>query len=184
MSHYDNDLVRNNIAKFKEEMLHYKGERTVLFDADNTLYQFSTYGNIAKSLSLCYSKGFFKNLPIFPEAPTVIENLQKLGIRCGIVSAIVDSPFCNTEKRDSFSYYFPMIDDKDIYLVPEGTNKASIIPDVEHTILVDDFHGNINDWYKAGGVAIKKSYSGKPRVVPVATSLIDLFPILHELNVY
>ena len=184
MSHYNTELIETNIARFKTIMKDYSGERTILFDADNTLYQFSTYGNVAKSLSLCYSKGFFKNLPIFAEAPIVIENLQRLGLRCGIISALVDSPFCNTEKRESFGYYFPMIKPEDIYLIPEGTNKTSVIKDVEHTILVDDFHGNINDWYEAGGIAIKKSYSGKPRPVPVVTSLIDLFPILHELNVY
>lgn len=184
MSHYNDELVKQNIEKFKQEMLSFAGERMILFDADNTLYQFSIYGNINNSLQRCYSKGFYKNLPIFPEAPTVIENLQRLGLRCGIVSAMVNSPFCNTEKRESFAYYFPMIDPSDIYLVPEGTNKTSIFKDVEHTILVDDFHGNINDWYAAGGVAIKKSYSGKPRVVPVVTSLVDLFPVLHELNVF
>lgn len=184
MSHYNDSLVLKNIEAFRKEMSVFEGDKYILFDADNTLYQFSTYGKINDSLRRCYTKGFFKNLPIFTEAPTVIENLQRLGLRCGIISAMVDSPFCNTEKRESFAYYFPMIEEKDIYLVPEGTDKTTVVPDVKHAILVDDFHGNINNWYEAGGVAIKKSYSGKPRVVPVITSLIDLFPVLHDLNVF
>ena len=75
-----------------------------------------------------------------------------------------------------------MIHDEDIILVPYGERKVDKVDDVKHSILVDDYHKNINDWYLSGGVAIKKSYSGKPRPVPVVSNLIELFPVLRELN--
>lgn len=184
MSTYDIDVIKRVLDNFKERRLLSTEPVTVLFDADNTLYRFSTYGMIAEAKRDMYTKGYFKNLNIFTEAPHVIENLQKMGIRCGIITSIIDSPFCEYEKRQSFEYYFPMIAEEDIYIIQPGVKKTDIIEDVTNTILIDDYYQNLNDWYAAGGVAIKKSYTGKIRPVPVITSLIDLFSVLHELNVF
>ena len=184
MSEYNSILINDVIRDFKQKCLLEPEPKTVLFDADNTLYRFSTYGMIAEAKRDMYTKGYFKNLHIFEEAPAVIENLQKLGVRCGIISKAIDSPYCVFEKRQSFSYYFPMIEEKDIYIIHEGEKKTDAISDIPNTILVDDYYMNINEWYYHGGVAIKKSYTGKLRPVPVVTSLIDLFVVLHELNVY
>ena len=184
MAVYDIPAITSVTKSFMEMRKNDTKPITVLFDADNTLYQFSTYGETHVATSKMYTKYYFKNLRIFEEAPNVILNLQRLGIRCGIITRCINSPFCKTEKKESFEYYFPMIDAKDIYLLNEDEDKHSVIKDISHTILVDDYYVNINDWYKHGGIAIKKSYSGKLRPVPVVTSLVDLFSVLHELNVY
>lgn len=184
MATYDSDLIRRVIKDFKAKRVTSGKPVTVLFDADNTLYRFSTYGMIAEAKRDMYTKGYFKNLNIFTEAPHVIENLQKMGIRCGIITSVIDSPFCEYEKRQSFEYYFPMISEEDIYIIKPGMKKTDVVRDVSDIILVDDYYKNLNDWYEAGGVAIKKSYTGKVRPVPVITSLIDLFSVLHELDVY
>ena len=55
---------------------------------------------------------------------------------------------------------------------------------IKRVILIEDYYVSINDWYEHGGVAIKKSYSGKIRVVPVITSLIDIFYVLRDLHAY
>lgn len=182
MSHYNTINIMNGIEAFKERMNNFDGERVIYFDQDNTLMRFSTYSKTDQAVEMSYTKGFFKNLPVFPEAPDVISALQRMGIRCKILSSLTNSPFCNDEKMESSRYHFPMIHDEDIILVPYGENKVDWVNDVEHSILVDDYHKNINDWYHRGGVAIKKSYSGKPRPVPVVCNLIELFPVLKELN--
>lgn len=184
MSVYNVERVNEVIANFKNVISLDGKQITVLFDADNTLYRFSTYKQSHLAVTEMYTKGFFKGLPIFPEAVPVIENLQKLGIKCGIMSTLIDTPFCLAEKQESFKYYFPMIESDDIYLIPPNTRKSDYVTDIKHTILVDDYFKNINDWYEAGGIGIKKSYSGKKRPVPVVTSLIDLFSVLKDLNVY
>lgn len=184
MSHYDANLINDRLMYFKNIVAKDGKQITILFDADNTLYKWSIKGKEQHSEQEMYTRFFYKNLPIFPEAVAVIENLQRLGIKCGIISAYIDSPWCRIEKEESFQYYFPMINRSDTYLVRPNTNKSELIKDIEHTILVDDYYVNINDWYNAGGIAIKKSYSGKVRPVPVVTSLIDLFSILHKLNIY
>ena len=182
MSSYNTELITKRIKEFKSMDANVPKE--VIFDADNTLFHFSTYGMSHEAQRNMYTRGFFKELPIFPEAPMVIENLQRLGIRCGIASNAVDSPYCIPEKKQSYAYHFPMIEEKDIHILPPGQSKAFAFDDVSNKILVDDYFVNINEWYEAGGIAIKKSYSGKQRPVPVITSLIDLFSVLKELGVY
>lgn len=181
MSHYNAEFINRRLCEFSEMMLEYKGSRNVLFDADNTLYLFSQHGHDKEVARVCHNRGFFKSLPIFSEAPYVIENLQKFGIRVGIASTYSDG-YSYDEKIQSYHFHFPMVNDRDIYLIPSGTSKADFVEDIEHTILVDDYYVNINDWYAKGGVAIKKSYSGKPRPVPVVCSLIDIFYELRKLN--
>lgn len=181
MSHYDANLIQTRLSEFKAEMLTWDGERTILFDADNTLYLFSTKGRSQESTDRMYNRGFFKNLPVFQEAPDVLLNLQRFGLKVGIMSTYM-SDYGKSEKEESFAYHFPFVDKKNIILVPYGKSKTDYDLDYKHTILVDDYYANIMQWYIAGGISIKKSYSGKQRPVPVVTSLIDLFPVLHELN--
>lgn len=177
---YDPQLINEVIEKFKARSS--DKPLTILFDADNTLYRFSTYREEHDALSRMYTKGFFKMLSIFEEAPIVIEALQRAGIKCGIISTLVDSPYCEEEKRESFRYYFPMIPDDMVFLVPPGTSKTDLFDDISNMILVDDFRENIIDWYKAGGFAVKKAFSRKKRPVPSINSLVELFPLLIELN--
>lgn len=177
---YDETKIKEVLDRVRNEQREY----TVLFDADNTLYRFSTYGRVDEALRDCYNKGFYKQLPVFPEAPIVVENLQRLGLRVGIATSILDTPFCEKEKLESFMYHFPTVDERDIYIIPPGKSKSEVVGDVYDKILIDDYHANIIDWYNAGGLAIKKTYSGKTRPVPQVMSLIELFPLLHELNVY
>lgn len=184
-----NDLVYNPIV-IKQNLDDFMARKkageptTILFDADNTLYRFSTYGQIHEALSRMYTRGFFKALPIFEEGPIVIETLQKMGVTCGIISTRIDSPYCVPEKLESFHYYFPMIPEEHIHIVEPGVLKASIVEDVYNTLLVDDYKGQIINWYNAGGVAVKKTYSGKIRPVPQVSSLIELFAICNDLGVF
>lgn len=179
---YNAKLIEHVIDLFHETSS--EEPLTILFDADNTLYRFSTYREEHDALSRMYTKGFFKMLSIFEEAPVVIEALQRAGIKCGIISSMIDSPYCYEEKMESFHYYFPMIPDNMIFIVEPNVNKASLFGDVSRIILVDDFRDNIIDWYKAGGVAIKKAFSKKQRIVPCVHSLVELFPLLIELGVF
>ena len=153
MQKYDAVFIKGQIEKFRLGMSEWDGDRHIYFDADNTLYKFSTYKLSDVALQQCYTK-------------------------------CIDSPYCYNEKMESFRYYFPMIDYKDIHLLSMSEDKTMIMPDVKHSVLVDDYYVNLNEMYAAGGIGIKKSYSGKERPVPVVKSLIDLFPILHDLKVF
>lgn len=181
MSNYNEELIRARIDAFRNKK---HDEVTVLFDMDNTLFCFSIYKQNELAMQRAYTKGFYRNLPIFPEGPSVIEALQHMGIHVGILTALIDSPYCQPEKEDSLWYYFPMISQQDITMVPPGENKIDYIKDIENTIIVDDYHVNIMKMYEEGGIAIKKSYSEKVRPVPTIHNLVEIFPILHDLNCF
>lgn len=179
---YDVNLVKDNIRKFKSKR--YKSDEiTICFDMDNTLCLFSPFGNIEQAMKNMHKKGFYKNLTCFPEARNVIETLQKYGFNVKILSACIDSPYCKKEKLEWINTYLPSVKEEDIILVEVGENKADYIKNPNSTILVDDYHKNIQDFYEAGGIAVKKTYSGKCRPIPQVKSLNDIFNILSDLIV-
>ena len=155
---------------------------TIYFDMDNTLCLFSVYGQEELSMKAMYSKGFYRELPCFNEAPAVLENLQNLGYKVKILSSCIDSPYCIPEKKAWVKYHLPFIDDKDIILIPNGSSKAAVIENIESSILVDDYYHNIVGVYEAGGIGVKKTYSGKERPIPQVANLVDIFSVLDLLN--
>ena len=178
---YNEELINSIIEKFREKN-YSPTDITIYFDMDNVLCLFSVFGDEDTAVKRMFHKGFYKELPCFPEAPAVIENLQKIGFKVKIISACIDTPYCRPEKELWLKYHLPTLKDEDIILVNKGENKADYIENVERAILVDDYHQNIVDFYNAGGIAIKKTYSGKERPIPQVESLVDIFSLLHFLN--
>ncbi len=179
--HYDDQRIAQQIKEFCERNKDCK-HRRIYFDADNTLYKFSTYNRIYDSLSMMHTRGFYKNLPIFLEAPDVVSGLQRIGYEVFVITNTIESPWCKEEKLESLHYHFPMIPDSNLLLLPPESKKTDYAEDIQHSILVDDYHVNINQWFAEGGLGIKKSYSGRKRAVPIVCSLIDIFPTLYELH--
>ena len=178
---YDKSLIDKVIADFKSKC--YKpSEVTIYFDLDNTLALFSVYGTEDKTLKTMYSPRFFKELLVFSEAPFVLENLLRIGYNVKILSSCIDSPYCKPEKKDWLKYHFPFIKEPDIILIDVGESKSNYIEEPCKSILVDDFYNNLMGMYHAGGVGIKKTYSGKERPLPQISNLIDLFSVLFDLN--
>lgn len=169
------------VEQFRKQ--HYQPEDiTIFFDMDNTLCLFSVYGKDEESLMKMYNQGFYRNLQCFSEARFVLENLQRIGFHVKILSSCIETPFIRQEKLDWVHFHLPTMKDEDILLVPNGTPKSSYVEDITTSILIDDFGKNLQDFYDAGGIGIKKSYSQKERPVLQIHNLIDLFSILYELN--
>lgn len=182
MCKYNTELIESTIDRFKN--MNYKPEQiTICFDMDNTLCLFSPFGSEELSMKRMYSKGFYRELTCFSEASSVIENLQRFGFKVKILSACIDTPYCKPEKTAWIHYHLPTIKDEDIILVDVGENKADYIEDIHTTILVDDYYKNIQDFYNAGGIGVKKTFSGKERPIPQVESLVDIFSILHDFNI-
>lgn len=169
------------VEAFKSK--HLKPEEvTIYFDMDNTLCLFCIYGKSEEAIRDMYSQGFYRNLKCFPEARFVIETLQHIGFNIKIISACVETPFVKKEKFEWVRYHIPSINEEDIILLPEGTPKSEYVADIAHSIIVDDFGLNVQEFYDGGGIGIKKSYSGKTRPVLQITNLIEIFGILYDLN--
>lgn len=181
MEKYNEAQIKMVIDNFKSRNLS-PNDITIYFDMDNVLCLFSIFGDEDIALKKMYHKNYFKELPCFPEAPAVIENLQRIGFKVKILSSCIDSPYCKPEKRLWLHYHLPTVKDEDIILISVGENKSNYIENVEKSILVEDYCQNIINFYDVGGVAIKKSYSGKKRPLPQIESLVDIFSILYNLD--
>lgn len=181
MREYDRRLIEYRVNAFRESK--YKPDEIILyFDMDNTLALFSPFGEVEKSMRAAYSKGFYRELLCFPEAPPVLENLQRIGFNVKILSSCIDSPYCIPEKRSWVNYHLPFIDNKDILLLPVGENKTNMIVEPKKSILIDDYCNNLIDMYQAGGIGVKKTFSGKERPLPQINNLVDIFSVLNDLN--
>ncbi len=179
---YDKEKIDKVIESFKARNLKPE-DITIIFDMDNTLCLYSRDGDDATALKLMWNKNYYKNLPCFQEAPAVIELLQKMGFKIKILSSCINSKYCKKEKIDWLHYHLPSIKDEDIILIDNGENKSDYIKNIENCILVDDYYKNLMDWYDAGGIAIKKTYSGKERPIPQCSSLVEIIGILWDLGV-
>ena len=67
-------------------------------------------------------------------------------------------------------------------LVPKGEKKTDYVKDIKHSILVDDYYVNLMTWMEEGGLAIKKTFSGKQRPIPQVMNLVEIFKVLYDLK--
>lgn len=178
---YDVALIESIKNRFMAEGLRPE-DVTIYFDMDNTLAIFSYFGNDDEALKKANRKGFYRNLQCFEEAPGVIETLQMIGFRVKILSVYLDTKYCKEEKVAWIEYHLPSIKKEDIVLVPKGDKKTDYVEDIKHSILVDDYFGNLITWMEEGGLAIKKTFSGKQRPIPQVMNLTEIFKVLYDLG--
>ena len=157
----------------------------LFFDMDNTLFIFSKDGRDDLSLIAQQFKGFFENLEPYPEGPRVLKKLIEMGFNVYILSSCMTNEYCRPEKRESLRKHFPFLKDEQIIFVNNGENKAQKIKemgiDISKSILVDDYCVNLQAWMDEGGLAIKKTYSGKERLIPQVKNLNEIFGILEDV---
>lgn len=179
---YDEEKVLHAISNLK---IARKEERTIFFDMDNTLFIYSTDSNDRKSLVEENNPGFFANLELMEYARETILSLRELGYDCKIISAADEGPK-RSEKIISIKKNELPFADEDILFVPHGKSKAELLAsmgfDIKKCILVDDYCGNIFDWYDHGGLAVKKTFSNKKRNIPQVHNLYELVDLVKNLD--
>jgi len=183
MSKYNEQQIKQIWENFKNRRLKPE-DITIYFDMDNTLCIFSYHGDDESALKKAQTKGYYRNLLCFQEAPATIETLQRIGFKIKIISACIDTKWCREEKREWIRFHLTTIKDNDIILIDNGLNKTNFVENIETSILVDDYYKNLLDWMEKGGLAIKKTYSGKSRPIPQVSSLVEIFDILHKLEIF
>lgn len=130
----------------------------LFIDMDGTLARFH---DEVQYLERMFEKDFFKNLKPFENAVSAVNELIKTcpEIEVYILSAAVggEPPYCEFEKHLWIANNLGGIDTAHMLFTAMGENKASAIPGgIKGTdILWDDYNKNLEEWEKAGGVAVK-----------------------------
>lgn len=127
-------------------------------DMDGTVADF--FGDKA-CLAKMMQKGYFRNLPKYAFADKINELATIKDVY--ILSACVDTHFCENEKIEWIHEHMPNIADNKIILCKVGTNKAELVKEIfglkkltKRHLLVDDYTKNLVEWENAGGTGIKK----------------------------
>ena len=154
----------------------------IFYDMDNCLALFSRKGMEKIAVKDMYKKGYFRNLPTMENAVQTLAGLILEDYDIHILSACINSEYCKSEKLEWIEEYFPFIEKENIHLCKVGQNKAEVIGDVEGAILIDDYHKNLVEWEKAGGVAIKKRSSEKSGYKYVIKNHFEIFDILDKIK--
>lgn len=127
------------------------------FDMDGTLARFYDREDCLEHM---FEEGFYENLGVHRK---MLKTMEKMVAAFGIenvfiISACVDSPYCEEEKRIWLEKNIPIkLRPENIILVPCGVPKTDFIPGgvKETDLLIDDYNKNLGDWVDAGGTAIK-----------------------------
>jgi len=180
---YKIETVMNVIKKFMENVKS-KGLKpsdiTIYYDIDNTLALFSIHEREPEALAQMTEEGFYRNLPALDDGIKVIPVLQAMGFKVKLLSACIETTYCKAEKFDWIHEHTPTVKDKDVILMQAGQDKSTFVEDISTSILVDDYGINLTNWMNAGGIAIKKAYSKKPRNIPVINNHVEIF--IHLRN--
>ena len=137
----------------------------IWFDMDGTLAKFYEHSDCLEKM---YEKGYFMGLNAYKLANFANQLAEYENV--GIISACVDTPYCEAEKMAWLRKYCPNIKDFNIVFCKVGENKAEIVDGLfdvskpQQMVLIDDYSGNIYDWEMYQGynkyVAIK-FFNGK-----------------------
>lgn len=175
------------ISKIKKTFKGLKPNQiSIFFDMDNTLFIYSKDSNDELSLELQKNRGFFENLEPYKEGPEVLKKLMDLGYNVFILSACMNNDYCKLEKRKSLEKHFPFLKDEQIIFTLNGENKAEKIKEkgiriAGRSVLVDDYCVNLFNWMDEGGLAIKKTFSGKKRNIPQVHNFNEMYDILEGI---
>lgn len=152
------------------------------YDMDNTTCLWCEKDEDSRALERVYEEGYFLNLPPIDNIEQTIKALIEVGLDVHIISACVESPYCKPEKRLWVARYLPWIKEENIHLCAMGEDKSRYVTgNIANAILIDDYKNNLNAFQRAGGMVVKKSYSGKPRPIPFVKNHMDIFYIIKEV---
>lgn len=130
----------------------------IFFDMDGTIAKFY---HDKKCLEKMYEKGYFLSLKPYALAKYVNELAAACPSKVGILTACIDSPTCEQEKRAWLNIHCPNVLPENRIFIMQGESKAEAVKewDKNHNpmILVDDYSKNIYDWQMCGDnyIAIK-----------------------------
>lgn len=134
---------------------------TIYIDMDGVIANFD---KAVKNMKHLYEQPwlqiphFFYNLEPIGNPNQRIDELQRLGYKVYILTKvdISDSPNRAIDKYDWVRKHIPCISPDEVIIVPIDKEKTKYLKsDIENSVLLDDYKGNLIDWQVKGGIAVK-----------------------------
>ena len=146
-AHLDQTIERKKLVK-RVRMAH-KKHTVVWMDMDGVLCKWED-----APVEMTYKEGFFLEREADEKALELLNALKERGMDVRILSNAYENGIAAPEKLKWLCS--KGLSDVQIYLVPYGTDKASVIRDKRvKNILIDDYTKNLNSWEKNGFLGLK-----------------------------
>lgn len=128
--------------------------RKLYVDMDGTIANF--HENKAYLMEM-NKPNFFVNLKPIKPVIDALEILNNNGVDIYILSACIDTPYCECEKKEWLKRNVPFLSEQKYIFVKTGENKAEKIGDElkNNPVLLDDYTHNLEEWERAGGLGLK-----------------------------
>jgi len=136
-----------------------KTNLVIYLDIDGV--QYDLYERFTGDRSFFYQEGVYLSERTIGDPNSAISELKEAGYTIRLLSSMVNSPYCENEKRAWIHRELTNIDDDEIILVPEGSSKYDYVLVNENTLLVDDYSGNLRGWQELKGRCIKFDVTGR-----------------------
>lgn len=118
----------------------------IYFDMDGTLAVF----NKNATMEEVFTPGYFRNLAPISEMVDFARELIEAGYDVNILSGACFTAI--QEKIEWLQEFMPFVSPEKYTFVPVDADKSEFIPDAEHSVLIDDYNKNLDEWK---GLAVK-----------------------------
>lgn len=165
---------------------------TLFFDMDDTIVDFGCDRHVDDVLTVIREEGFYENLDPLPFLDELNNIAAIFPDNVYIVSACVDTPYCEKEKIAWLKKHLPEAKKENVIFTKIGDIKSEKVEEKLgrkmdiYDILIDDYSRNINEWEQAGGTGIK--YKNKfntkdpSRYRYVISNYTQLASVLRKIN--
>lgn len=168
-----------------------KTVKAIYFDMDGVLANFDKDVKRMQSIDerpWLSVKDFFENLEVIGNPNATIEVLQNLGYQVYILSKVElrdkEGQARAKNKINWIKKNIPSLPIENAIIVPIHENKTDYIKtDLKHSVLVDDYKGNLTEWQNLGGIAVKFGYVWKSErpYFQIVQDLEQIIPIVESL---
>lgn len=129
----------------------------LFLDMDGTLAKFYANPNYMEKM---FEPNYFATLKPYAIVNTIKEIIKEMSIvKVMVLSACVDTEYCETEKQTWLDCYLPEIPQENRAFCKVGENKTDLakllVGKDDINILLDDYSVNLEQWKEQGWVAIK-----------------------------
>jgi 5'(3')-deoxyribonucleotidase len=129
----------------------------LFLDMDGTLAKFYANPNYMEKM---FEPNYFATLKPYAIVDTIKEIIKEMPIvKVMVLSACVDTEYCETEKEIWLDHYLPEIPQENRAFCKVGEDKTELarllVGKDDINILLDDYSVNLEQWQAQGWVAIK-----------------------------
>jgi 5'(3')-deoxyribonucleotidase len=129
----------------------------LFLDMDGTLAKFYANPNYMEKM---FEPNYFATLKPYAIVDTIKEIIKEMPIvKVMVLSACVDTEYCETEKEIWLDHYLPEIPQENRAFCKVGEDKTDLarllVGKDDINILLDDYSVNLEQWQAQGWVAIK-----------------------------